>query len=240
MEAVREALPDAGILSVDPFFYGHVDRHLPFASVGDPVGRELLRDAASYPASLAYGRVTADRPLARFLRDHGVVELELAWFPQRAQKLDVLGTNCYPRMRMQPAQGKPAPSTERAAQEASRIVKEAIVDAQSYFELPVYLTETSYGESDEAKTAHIHALHAMVQDLRWEGVPIVGVNWWPLFETIQWDYREEPEKPLVDFIYPGRGITVSTRSARVPAASWSGFRRGRSRRTARRSAGMNQ
>ena len=29
------------------------------------------------------------------------------------------------------------------------------------------------------------------------------MNWWPLFETIQWDYRDRPDKPLVDFIYPG-------------------------------------
>jgi hypothetical protein len=42
-----------------------------------------------------------------------------------------------------------------------------------------------------------------VQDLRRQRFPIVGVNWWPLFETIQWDYREKPEQPLVDFIYPG-------------------------------------
>ena len=29
------------------------------------------------------------------------------------------------------------------------------------------------------------------------------MNWWPLFETIQWDYREKVDRPLVDFIYPG-------------------------------------
>ena len=33
--------------------------------------------------------------------------------------------------------------------------------------------------------------------------PLVGINWWPLFNTIQWDYREKTDKPLVDFIYPG-------------------------------------
>jgi len=46
-------------------------------------------------------------------------------------------------------------------------------------------------------------LHEMVQALRAEKFPIVGLNWWPLFETIQWDYRENPEKPLADFIYSG-------------------------------------
>jgi hypothetical protein len=92
---------------------------------------------------------------------------------------------------------------EEAARQGAAIVKEAILDAQTYFELPVYLTETSDGTTDEAKVAFIHALHAMVQELRQVRVPLVGVNWWPLFETIQWDYREHPEKPLTDFIYPG-------------------------------------
>jgi hypothetical protein len=57
--------------------------------------------------------------------------------------------------------------------------------------------------TDEAKIAYIQAIDKLVQDLRSQQFPIVGVNWWPLFDTIQWDYHEHPEKPLVDFIYPG-------------------------------------
>ncbi len=75
--------------------------------------------------------------------------------------------------------------------------------AQSYFGLPIHLMETSAGLTDAAKVAYIEALHEMVVELRREGFPIVGVNWWPLFDTIQWDYREHPEKPIADFIYPG-------------------------------------
>ena len=40
----------------------------------------------------------------------------------------------------------------------------------------------------------------MVARLRNEKLPLVGVNWWLLFETIQWDYREEVDKPLASFI----------------------------------------
>jgi hypothetical protein len=32
---------------------------------------------------------------------------------------------------------------------------------------------------------------------------LVGVNWWPLFESLQWDYREKTDRGLPDFIYPG-------------------------------------
>ena len=90
-----------------------------------------------------------------------------------------------------------------AAQIAARAVGDAIIDSQTYFDLPVYMTETSAGKTDDAKIAYIQALQAMIQDLRAKNVPIVGLNWWPLFETIQWDYRENPDKPLTDFIYPG-------------------------------------
>jgi hypothetical protein len=73
----------------------------------------------------------------------------------------------------------------------------------SAFDLPVYLTETSAGLTIEARVAYIQALGRWVRQMRRQGAPLVGVNWWPLFDTIQWDYREKPELPLADFIYQG-------------------------------------
>jgi hypothetical protein len=203
-EAIRAALPDAVIVSVDPFFYGTIEPHLPPAPPGDPLRRDLLRSAAAYPASLAYGKVTADHPLAHFLRAHRLPKADLKWFANRAAKPDILGTNRYPSIRRPPPPaGSRPPSVEEAARQGAAIVKEAILDAQIYFDLPVYLSETSDGTTDESKVAFINALYDLVQELRNRRVPIVGVNWWPLFETIQWDYREHPEKPLAEFIYPG-------------------------------------
>jgi len=57
--------------------------------------------------------------------------------------------------------------------------------------------------ADSAKVAYIHALFDMTRELLKDGVPFVGINWWPLFDTIQWDYREKVSKPLQDFIYKG-------------------------------------
>ncbi len=203
MEAIRQILPNAVIVSVDPFFYALVDRHLPPAASDDAARRQLLRAATSYPGSLAYGKVTPDHPFAGFLRDHGVGEADVAWFQGRARKPDILGVNCYPSMRLPPPAKKTTPSPEQIARQKIAVVKHAILNSQTYFNLPVYLTETSDGLTDEAKIAYINGLYDLVRDLRREKVPIVGVNWWPLFDTIQWDYRENPAKPLRDFIYPG-------------------------------------
>jgi beta-glucosidase len=209
-EAIRGALTDAVIVSVDPFFYGVVEPHLPPAAADDPARRELLRAAAAFPASLAYGKVGRDHPFANFLVEHQVPVSEIAWFENRAAKPDILGCNCYPLV-AEPKPGEPATGDSadlkarlnETAKNAAELAKKAILDSQTYFDLPVYLTETSGGLTTDAKIAYLVALCDMIVQLRRENVPVVGMNWWPLFETIQWEYREVHGKPLTDFLIPG-------------------------------------
>jgi beta-glucosidase len=205
MEAIRGALPDAVIVSVDPSFYEDVDPFLKPAPEGDPPRQEFLRAAAFYPASLAYGKVGPEHPFGKFLLTHGINRDELDWFRTRKAKPDILGCNRYPGFRLGGVEqsNADAATLEKTAAESARSVREAILDAQTYFNLPVYMTETSAGKTNEAKIAYIHALQVMIRDLRSKGVPLVGLNWWPLFETIQWDYREKYDRPLEEFIYPG-------------------------------------
>ena len=65
------------------------------------------------------------------------------------------------------------------------------------------LTETSAGLTAEARVAYIQALGEMVLELRRDRFPLVGVTWWPLFQSVRWEYRDHPEKPLADFLTPG-------------------------------------
>jgi hypothetical protein len=39
--------------------------------------------------------------------------------------------------------------------------------------------------------------------LRRDAVPIVGLNWWPLLESFDWAYRNEPDRPSSEFLRPG-------------------------------------
>jgi beta-glucosidase/6-phospho-beta-glucosidase/beta-galactosidase len=213
MQAIREATSDAVIVSIDPFFdmrlerYGSLDRYLPSGAENDSLHKELMTAAAVYPSSLAYGKVKAGHPLASFLKDHGVTADELAWFERNSARPDILGTNYYPDIAKFAKDGdftrKGSVPLDRAAVGASALVKNALTNAQSYFSLPIYLTETSAGLTTEAKIAYINALYDMTLAFRKEKFLLVGINWWPLFETIQWDYREKVDKPLTDFIYPG-------------------------------------
>jgi beta-glucosidase/6-phospho-beta-glucosidase/beta-galactosidase len=211
-EAIRAAIPDAVIISVDPWMMGVIDRHVD-VSGDDPRWEEIHLASSSYPASLAYGKVAPSGAMAAFLAKQGVPESEVAWFHDRAARPDIVGYNFYPDFsfgwrespdarRNDYTRGSTVP-LDRAAQEAVDLITPGIRRAHTYFDRPVYLTETSAGLRVDARIAYIEALGRWVRRMRDEGLPLKGVNWWPLYETIQWDYREKADRPLVDFLYEG-------------------------------------
>jgi hypothetical protein len=210
-EAIRTAVPDAVIISIDPWFMGVVDQYIEILK-DDPKWLDIHLASACYPASLAYGRVGNAHPMAVFLEGHGVTAADLNWFDKQAKKPDILGYNFYPDFSFGWANSPDKREIDftrhgsplaKAATEAVGRITPGIKQAQAYFNLPVYLTETSAGLSLDARIAYINALGGWVLQMRHEQIPLKGINWWPLFDTIQWDYREDVEKPLVDFIYEG-------------------------------------
>jgi beta-glucosidase/6-phospho-beta-glucosidase/beta-galactosidase len=212
-DAIRAVVQDAVIISVDPWFMGVVDQHIDVPK-DDPRWQELHLASSCYPASLAYGKVGSAHAMAGFLEKHGVESADLTWFDKHANKPDILGYNFYPDIFAFGWGNEPGRRgndftrhgtvpLDKAAIEAADHITPGLKQAQSYFGLPVYLTETSAGISIDARIAYINALGRWVLEMRRERVPLRGVNWWPLFDTIQWDYREEVSKPLIDFVYEG-------------------------------------
>jgi len=62
--------------------------------------------------------------------------------------------------------------------------------------------ESSGGEKAEDKTLWMNSAAEVIEDLCKEGIPVVGFNWWPLYETIQWEYRDN-SKSVMECIYNG-------------------------------------
>jgi hypothetical protein len=197
-QAIRAAIPDAVILSVECFAgAGGIESHIRLQK-NDPRWEEFELAAGYLPASLAYGKITENHPLGDFLIEHGVKKSELEWFGRNTAKPDFLGHNSYPAI-----EAKGGITLKQAAANAAAALEKGARQARKYFGLPVYITETSSGLLVEERVAYIEALGEMVARLRNERFPLVGLNWWPLFETIQWDYREQSDKPLVSFIRRG-------------------------------------
>lgn len=205
--ALREALPDPVLVSADVVVYNHVADLFPTGPKGDLELANYHLNAAAYPSSLAYGKVDPSHPFAEFLQEQGVPGTDLEWCYKNANQPDILGVNYYPDIFRFGDQGdftrKGKVPLHQAAQEAVTYLERNLRLVQCHFGLPAYLTETSAGLKDEAKVAYMDALYERIRQWRHEGFPLVGMNWWPLFQTIQWDYREKVDKPLEAFLYPG-------------------------------------
>jgi hypothetical protein len=56
---------------------------------------------------------------------------------------------------------------------------------------PVFLTETCHpGSSVELRVRWLDDSVGCLRRLRAEGVDVIGYTWWPLFDMIDWRYRE--------------------------------------------------
>lgn len=133
-----------------------------------------------FPASLAYGKIEPNSMMWHCLVQLGVPEKELAWFQENAQLPDIFGCNFYPVGGIEPTTDLHE-NLDRLILRCRRICRK--------FQIPVYITETSSGPGDAEKIAWIDHLYEAFTKLHSEGMPLKGINWWFLYSTVSWDYR---------------------------------------------------
>lgn len=214
--AIRQEAPEAVLISAEHFVTeGFAHAALSLDPEGPPA-EEVLNDIALFPSSLALGRLDPAHPLATYLVQNGVTEREVGWFQTNFATPDIHGVNCFPEMEVAEFKGDyataDAESLEEAAREAARYTEERCRAAYGYHRAPIFLTQTSAGLTAEKKIAYMEAMYRGVLAMRADGIPIRGVNWWPLFDGIQWEYREESSQPMEAFLRPGgwnNGLYVS-------------------------------
>ncbi len=205
--SLRSVLPEAVLISADPINWLLADALVPGLPVDDPQAEDLRGAAGSFPASLAYGKVAPNHRLSTWLKDLGVDATEIDWLHAQAEPPDILGYNHYPDVVDFPdgpdfTRDGSLP-LEQAAREAAMRVEAGLRRAHDYFGLDVYLSETSAGLTPAARAAYAGALGQAARRLRGEGFPLVGLNWWPLIQAVQWDYRDRVSEPIETFFAPG-------------------------------------
>ena len=174
-----------------------------------------------FPASLAYGMILTEDPLVQALSRMGYADDDFQWFLEHAEPPDILGYNLYPAL---------TPGATTLVEARDRLLRD-LTEVHAATGLPVYVTETSAGLNDEEKVEWIRALGELCRQARGQGLALRGINWWPLFETIQWDYRDNG-KSVVECIRPGgwnNGLYVinkgpATSLERIPTGAVDEFR----------------
>jgi beta-glucosidase len=156
---------------------------------------------------LITGRVDDGHPLEAFLLENGMPREHLAWFREHAIELDVLGLNYYPFMSVWRRSLVNGSERQEAIWGGGEHLERLVREYHDRYRVPIFITECSHNERAQpgsifgappyasgppgrARTAWLDEAVAAVDRLLREGIPLVGFTWWPLFDLVNWEYRE--------------------------------------------------
>ena len=197
-QAIRSELPEPVLISAECFASPAVEDVANFFKITiDPASQEDFNyRVKTFPSCLAYGKVTPGTHFGEVLFNTGMNENDLDWFSANRQLPTYLGVNLYPDCYHR------SPDSQQGLTLGAEELAAHLTHAYRFFERPVYLTETSDGETDEQKAGWMEKAVEVIRKLKAGGISVVGMNWWPLYETIQWDYRDTT-RTAAESIRPG-------------------------------------
>jgi beta-glucosidase len=188
--AIASVNPEATFVNVEATFR--------FAGDTDAFTEEVdfLSQRRFITEDLLLGRVTEDYPLLPWLLKNGFSDDDVQWHRDNTVVPDVMGVNYYPKVSTvkyiagQQHSGSPF---DPMPFQNDRIdgLKDALRIYWKRYGIPVYLTETSWPGNVEERIAWLRNSVRAVDELRHEGVPVIGYTWWSLFDMIYWSYRDE-------------------------------------------------
>ncbi|PTM57839.1 family 1 glycosylhydrolase [Desmospora activa] len=145
------------------------------------------------------GRVDSSHPLYEWLRVNGVSEADFDWFVTHAIEVDVMGLNYYPDLSVQEVslQGEKVFTDGWGGTWA---LEQLLQSYYQRYQRPIMLTETSTNGSAAQRLHWLEQSTKSIREMR-KSIPIIGYTWWPLFDLINWDYRESSD-PVEKFVEP--------------------------------------
>jgi beta-glucosidase len=186
IDAIRAEAPEARIVHVEA-----VSSYV----VADP----SLEEAAVIPramphlvADLVQGRLTASHVLYPWLLDRGIPAGRIEALAGSGRVIDVWGVNWYPQFshyRIEGAPAAPGVTRMRKVPGTRHDLAEVLRDVHRRSGVPVMVTETSVHGRVHQRLPWIAELERLASELRTEGLPLVGITWFPAFSLLSWDYR---------------------------------------------------
>jgi beta-glucosidase/6-phospho-beta-glucosidase/beta-galactosidase/glycosyltransferase involved in cell wall biosynthesis len=179
IRAIRNAMPEATVLLCDASenYRTRVDHLQP------EVRRRNLRRFVVM--DLLTGRVDRGHPLYKWLNNYGMSELDLQWFRNNPEKPDILGLDYYPHSDWQ-LEVKVGVVKQRRADNPVGLYGVSTAYWNRY-NIPLMLTETSIDGKPINREIWLDRTIDDIRQLREEGVPMLGLIWWPLLDQLDWD-----------------------------------------------------
>ncbi len=179
IRAIRKASPEATVLLCDAAeSYKTRSPELKTEVQRRNLRRFLVMD-------LLLGRVDKHHPLYSWVTSYGLSELDLEWFKTHPQSPDVLGLDYYPHSDWQLDMHGGAVRQRRAE---NPVGLHGVASAYwQRYGIPLMLTETSIEGQPINREIWLEQNIDHIKRLREEGVPMLGLIWWPLLDQIDWD-----------------------------------------------------
>ena len=191
IRALRETMPEVEILICDSLevaatFEDSDETTSPYLkeSLRADVDRRMHR--RHLVTDLILGRVDQRHPLVGWLQKHGFSDFDLHWFQRNAQTLDLIGLDYYEHTEVELYTTPEGYYRQRELRPPLGLYQAA----QGYwakYHIPLMITETSVGGTDEDKITWLEKSVGDVRRLRAEGFPVIGYTWWPAIDHLDWD-----------------------------------------------------
>jgi beta-glucosidase/6-phospho-beta-glucosidase/beta-galactosidase len=192
-EAIRQADPNARIYHVEA-----AGEYIPESDAARPTC-EFLTARARLATDLITGKVNDTHPLTGWLLENGYPESDLAWHRERPLHIDVIGDNYYPDIsvhRVRSYQGQYGAESIWGGGEG---LIRSVCDFAARYGRPVFISETSMNGTLAQRGQWLAESIQAVSVIRAQQVPLVGYTWWPMFDLIDWVYRDGVH-PIEGFI----------------------------------------
>ncbi|HEU5138379.1 MAG TPA: family 1 glycosylhydrolase [Bacillales bacterium] len=143
---------------------------------------------------LITGRIGHRHFLHDWLRRNGVSEEELLWFHENQISLDIVGINYYPDLSVSEWVKQQEKVIQKPKYGGTERLESIVRFYYKRYKRPIFITETSVNEKHYDRTRWLRESVEAVKNLRNIGVPLIGYTWWPLYDLINWDYRDGKKK----------------------------------------------
>jgi beta-glucosidase len=181
IHAIRAAAPQMQIV--------HVEATHIWTADSDLGGEHQLLEHKNYlPTDLVLGRVGPRHELHGWLTRNGIAAERLDALVAGTATPDVIGVNYYPELsarRLARHDGKVVGVTFNAWTEGLDAIVRGFADR---YRLPILVSETAVEGDDTHRVSWLDAVVELIHSLRAEGVPVVGLVWWPLFDFVDWSW----------------------------------------------------
>jgi beta-glucosidase/6-phospho-beta-glucosidase/beta-galactosidase len=182
IKAIREVDPDGEIVHVEAVqIYSTED-----SSLDEEVRGWSLR--AQLPTRLLLGQVAPDDEDWSWLVGNGADPLSLQRLREGAERPDVLGLNYYPELSCREIVRLGAGRAHVAVDGGLDQLVGELRRCYAAYGIPLMVTETAVEDDVEKQCKWVDDLVGGLAALQRDGLPVVGLTWWPLMDFVDWSW----------------------------------------------------